>query len=296
VSEYKVLIPLDGSRLAEHALAFLPALAHFGELNVTLVSVSDFADDLLEVVATEEQEREHNLLSTYLREIAADLEKHLGAKVHNETLRGPAAVRILEQAKTASPDVLVISTHGRSGIARWRRGAVADKVIRGANCPVLIVGPKAMERGQWLEAEAIPPFKQILVPLDGSNAAEAALPMATQYAERFGSRVHLFQVMPYVPLAAGFWETATTLRDEVIASGDAYLAGVATKFGERVQVSTAVSIGAPPIEIDAYIKANDIDLVVMTSHGRGGIARTALGSVTDGVIGSGPPVLVVRGG
>jgi nucleotide-binding universal stress UspA family protein len=293
VSEFKVLIPLDGSRLAEHALAFLPALSHFGELKVTLVSVTDFPEDLLEVVATEEREREHNLLSTYLREIAGDLEKHLDAQVRCETVRGPAATRILEEAKETSPDLLIISTHGRSGIARWRRGAVADKVIRGAQCPVLIVGPKAMERGQWLEAEAVPPFRHILVPLDGSDTAEAALPMAVKYAEQFASRLHLFQVMPYVPLAAGFWETSATLRDDVVASGEAYLSGVSARLA-KPDIATAVSIGAPANEIDAYIEANEVDLVVMTSHGRGGFARAALGSVTDRVIGAGPPVLVVR--
>jgi len=295
VSIYKVLVPLDGSRPAEHALAFLPALSHFGELDVTLVSVTDFPEDLLEIVKTEEQEREHNLLSTYLREIAADLEKHLGATVHAETSRGAAATRILETAEATSPDVLVISTHGRSGIARWHRGAVADKVIRGAQCQVLVVGPKAMEQGQWLEAEAVPPFKQILVPLDGSDSAEAALPAALKYASQFASRVHLLQVLPYVPLAAGFWETSDTLRHAVAASGEAYLSGVAEKLGET-KINKCVAIGAPAIEIEAYIKANDVDLVVMTSHGRGGFARAALGSVTDRVIGSGPPVLVVRSG
>ena len=294
MSQYKVLIPLDGSRLAEHALAFLPALAHLGELDVSLISVTDLPQDLLEIVASEEQEREHNLLATYLREIAGDLEKHLGAEVHSDTLRGAAATRILEHAKEISPDLLVISTHGRSGVARWRRGAVADKVIRGAECPVLVVGPKAMERGQWLEAEAVPPFKHILVPLDGSDTAEAALSTAMKFAEQFGSRVHLFQVMPYVPLAVGFWNTPVTLRDDILSSGTAYLSAVASRLDKPGQVVTSVSIGAPSIEIDAYIAANDIDLVVMTSHGRGGFARAALGSVADRVIGAGPPVLVAR--
>jgi nucleotide-binding universal stress UspA family protein len=273
----------------------LPALSHLGQLQVTLVSVVDFPEDILEVVATEEQEREHNLLGTYLREVAADLEKHLGARVQVRLERGPAALRILEQVRETDPDLVVISTHGRSGVARWQRGAVADKVIRGAECPVLIAGPKAMEQGQWLEAEAMPPFKQVLVPLDGSETAEQALPLATRYAEQFGSRVHLFQVMPYVPLSSAFWDTPQTLRDEVLEAGKQYLDGVAAKLETKAAVVSGVSIGAPAIEIEEYIDANAIDLVVMTSHGRGGIARAALGSVTDRVIGAGPPVLVVRG-
>ena len=296
MSEYKVLIPLDGSRLAEHALAFLPPLSHFGELDVTLVSVIDFSDDLLKSLTTEDQERERNLLGSYLSEIASDLEKHLGAHVHTETLRGAAATRLLEQAESVSPDVMIISTHGRSGLARWQRGAVADKVIRGAKCPVLVVGPKAMERGQWLEAEAIPPFKKILVPLDGSQRSEEALPAAMQFAEQFDAQVHLLQVAPYVPLASSFWETPVVVTKEVEEASKQYLTEVAEKLGKPANLSIHVTLGAPSHEIDTFIQQNTIDLVVLTSHGRSGLARAALGSVTDRVIGAGPPVLVVRTG
>ncbi len=294
MSEYKVLIPLDGSRLAEHALAFLPPLSHFGELDVTLVSVIDFSDDLLKSLTAEDQERERNLLGSYLSEIASDLEKHLGARVHTETLRGAAATRLLEQAESVSPDVMIISTHGRSGLARWQRGAVADKVIRGAKCPVLVVGPKAMERGQWLEAEAIPPFKKILVPLDGSQRSEEALPAAMRFAEQFDAQVHLLQVAPYVPLASAFWETPVVVTKEVEAASKQYLTEVAEKLGKPANLSIHVTLGAPAHEIDTFIQQNTIDLVVLTSHGRSGLARAALGSVTDRVIGAGPPVLVVR--
>jgi nucleotide-binding universal stress UspA family protein len=293
VSEYKVLMPLDGSRLAEHALAFLPALLSFGQLEVTLVSVVDFPEDLLTAVVTEEQGREYNLLATYQREIAVDLEHHLGATVHCEVLRGTAPTIILERVKATSPDLLVISTHGRSGIARWQRGAVADKVIRGATCPVLVVGPRAMEKGQWLEAGAVPPFKHVLVPLDGSETAEQALAAAATFVARFSSRLHLLRVMPYVPLSSGFWDTPATLSDDIIEAGKEYLAGVLKRI-EATNAATAVTIGSPAHEIENYVKANDIDLIVMTSHGRGGVARASLGSVTDRVIGAGPPVLVVR--
>ena len=294
MSEYKILIPLDGSRPAEHALAFLPALAYLGQLDVTLVSVVDFPEDLLESVVTEEQEREHNLLATYLREIAGDLEKHLGATVHCKIMRGTASTLILEQAKVVSPDLLVISTHGRSGIARWQRGAVADKVIRGASCSTLVVGPRAMEKGQWLEAGAVPPFKQILVPLDGSEAAEHALGTAREFAGLYASRLHLIRVMPYVPLSSGFWDPPATLMDDILQGGREYLAGVSERVGKAGEVATAVTMGSPSNEIDRYVREHDIDLVVMTSHGRGGLARAALGSVTDRIIGAGPPVLVVR--
>jgi nucleotide-binding universal stress UspA family protein len=294
VSEYKVIIPLDGSRLAEHALAFLPALSYFGQLHVKLISVVDFSEALLQSISEEQQETERNLLSTYLREITGDLEKHLGAVASYEVLSGSASTRIIEEAQKDPPDLLVISTHGRSGVARWQRGAVADKVIRGVDCPVLVVGPKAMEKGQWIEAGAVPPFKQILVPLDGSPLAEQALKPAQEFASLYASRLHLLQVLPYVPLAVGFVATPREAAEHAFDSGRHYIASVvsAKRLGE--DVAQQVAMGSPPSEIEEYIKAHDIDLVVMTSHGRGGIARATLGSVTDRVIGSGPPVLVVR--
>ena len=102
--------------------------------------------------------------------------------------------------------------------------------------------------------------------------------------------------MPYVPISAGFWDAPATITDDIMEGGEAYLESVAKGLGETGQVETAVSIGSPAQEIERYVKANDIDLVVMTSHGRSGLARATLGSVTDRVIGIGPPVLVVRPG
>jgi nucleotide-binding universal stress UspA family protein len=293
MSEYKVLIPLDGSRLAEHSLAFLPALRQRGDLAVSLLSVVDFPEDLLGFVQTEEQEREQNMLSTYLREIADDLNSHLGVMVDYEVGRGPAARVILEHAQDKSPDLLVISTHGRSGVARWQRGAVADKVIREAACPVLVVGPRAMEKGQWLDPELVPPFKQILVPLDGSELAELALTKAIDYAELYDSRLHLLRVMPYLPISSGYWDQPATIAKDILEGGVVYLDGLRARTRGR-DVLTAARIGSPASEIDRYIKTNDIDLVVMTSHGRGGLSRAVLGSVSDRIIGSGPPVLLVR--
>ena len=295
MSEYKVLIPLDGSPMAEHALAFLPALSRVGQLDVTLVSVTDIPEDVLEIAASEDAAREHNLLDTYMRETAATLEGRLGGgTVKAEILRGDAATRILEAATETAPDLLVISTHGRSGIARLRRGAVADKVIRGAPCSVLVVGPRAMQNGKWLDEEAEPPFQRILVPLDGSDTAKAALAAATELARVFNARIHLIQVMPYVPLASGFWSTPATLWERALEHGTRYFSSVAEELDVPGGVTTSVKVGSPSIEIDTYIHENDIDLVVMTTQGRGGLARAALGSVTDRVIGSGPPVLVVR--
>jgi nucleotide-binding universal stress UspA family protein len=296
MGDFKVLVPLDGSRLAEHALAFLPSLSRLGNLEVTLLSVVDFTEEVMRILPQEETQREHNLLATYQREVRADLETHLQATVKTEVMWGGAADFILDQVERDAPDLLIISTHGRSGLARWSRGSVADKVLRDAVCPVLAVGPKAMEHGQWMGDGAVPPFAQVLVPLDGSEPSEEALPVAARWAECFGSHLHLLRVMPFAPLATTFVTPVDTIESEIKLAGQDYLDSVADGLSISGEVIRSVRIGTPARAIDTYIAENQVDLVVMTSHARRGIVRAALGSVTDRIIGSGPPVLVIRPG
>ena len=191
---YRVLVPLDGSRLAEWALAYLPALRQVGELRVTLLSVVDETDGSAGG-AREASERESNLLSTYLHEVSADLERHLGINADAELQTGIPAEVILRFEEQLAPDLTIIGTHGRTGLARWRLGSVADKVIRGAGSNTLVIGPKASEHAVWLEADIVPAFKNILVPLDGSELSAQALAVADQFAEAFRARLHLLRVV-----------------------------------------------------------------------------------------------------
>ena len=161
---YKVLVPLDGSRLAEHSLIYLDALRSLGESEVLLLSVVDQPEAFKYPSPAEAIEREANLLGTYLREVSSDIEQHLGITVETKVTTGAPADCVLEEARAYSPDLLVISTHGRSGPSRWRFGSVADKVIRGAECNILVVGPKAAEAAKWLEGRIMAPFKSLLVP------------------------------------------------------------------------------------------------------------------------------------
>jgi nucleotide-binding universal stress UspA family protein len=293
---FKVLIPLDGSRLAEHSLAFVPPLAHLGDVHVDLLAVVDQSEEIPHLSASEVAERETNVLSTYLREVAGDIRKHLNMSVEPRVVSGSPATEVLDAAVSLKPDMLILSTHGRTGIARMRRGSIADKVIRAVECPVLVVGPKAMEHGQWFEAEAVAPFKSILVPLDGSQLAEQAFPLALRFARAFESRLHLFRAVPVPVSSAGIMGDAVyggKLIDELVVGSEEYLTQV--KEGTELPhgVITKVRVGTPAALIEEYIPANDIDLIVMTTHGRGGVIRTALGSVTDRLLDVGAPVLVV---
>jgi nucleotide-binding universal stress UspA family protein len=295
MANYKVLVPLDGSRLAEHSLVYLDALRSLGESQVLLISVVDESEDFQSLSSAEARERETNLLSTYLREVSADVEQHLGITVENKVATGSPASRLLAEAQDYAPDLLVISTHGRSGPSRWRLGSVADKVIRGAGCNTLVVGPKASEKAVWLEARIMAPFKAILVPLDGSALAESALPVAKSFAESFGSVVHLVRAVPIPAVADGYASEAymPDLLDTLIDGARVYMKGAAERLNWP-KVETDVIVGPAVSQLEDYATQKAIDLVIMTSHGRSGFVRTALGSVTDRLLGGPAPVLIVR--
>ena len=299
MADYKVLVPLDGSRLAEHSLVFLDALRSIGQSQVLLLGVVDESEDFHSLTPAEASDRESNLLSTYLRKVSADVQEHLGIEVETKVLRGVPVAKILEEANGFSPDLLVISTHGRSGVTRWRFGSVADKVIRGAVCDTLVVGPEASEGKARTEASPKDAFKSILVPLDGSTLAEAALAKAKSFAEAFGSSVHLVRAVPIPTSVGGFpGETAfvPNLLEQLEEGAQAYLKELTSGWALEVELKTQVIIGTAAPVLEEYVRRQGIDLVIMTSHGRSGIARTALVRFTDRMLGGTAPVLVVRAG
>jgi nucleotide-binding universal stress UspA family protein len=291
--QYKVLVPLDGSRLAEHSLVYLDALRSLGESEVLLLGVVDATEDFHSLNPGEALERETNLLSTYLREVSSDLKQHLGLEVATKVVIGTPAERIIEETSSYATDLLVISTHSRSGVRRWRLGSVADKVIRGAPCNTLAVGPKASDRSAWLDARIMEAFKSLMVPLDGSPLAEQALPVAVSFAESYGSALHLVRVVPIPLVPGGDAAYVPDLMGSLVNAARGYLENTAAKL-RRPDLVTQVIVGSPTPQLEDYVTTRAIDLVVMTSHGRGGFVRTALGSVTDRLLGGDAPVLIVR--
>ncbi len=294
---HNVLIPLDGSRLAERSLAFVPSLSRLDGFNLTLVSVVNPEEDVSMLAESEASDREANVLQTYLHEIAADMHKHHNIQVATEVLKGNPAEAILERLHAGKTDLLVVSTHGRSGISRWRIGSVADKLIRGAGCETLVVGPRAGDTEGWLEAGAVPPFKKILLPVDGSDLAEQALATVQRYAGAFESEVHVVRVINLTAYGDGLMmESSYTpqLIDTLQEAATEYVAGIAKRIRAPGGVHTEVLVGSPAMSLEMYAEKAAIDLVIMTTHGRGGLARAALGSITDRLLGGEAPVLVVR--
>jgi nucleotide-binding universal stress UspA family protein len=295
MAEHRVIVPLDGSRLAEHSLVYLDALRRLGEIDVLLIGVVDAKEALNYPDPPAAIEKEATLLASYLREVAQVLERESGLHAEVKVPIGSPAERILTEAGEHAADLIVISTHGRSGLSRWRLGSVADKVIRGAGCNVFVVGPQASEEGAWLEGRLKSPFARLLVPLDGSELAESALSAVTEFSDRYSSSIHFVQVVQVPLMYEGVGGTTYTpdLLDGMIEASKKYLDETARKLDQPDAV-THILVGSAADKLRDYVERNDISLVIMTSRGRGGILRTALGSVTDRMLAGYAPVLVVE--
>jgi nucleotide-binding universal stress UspA family protein len=300
--ETRILVPLDGSSLAERALSCAVTLAQGlrAELDLlravwippdVLARLSEAAVELDVISGGLEAEAEE-YLSALVEQLAdADLD------VRPVVEHGPAAETILDYARQAGISHIVMATHGYSGIRHWTHGSVAERVLQTATVPLLLVrvGEQDAEK-DWRQPTSC---QRILVPLDGSPMAEKILPVVTSVARALGAELVLFQV----PIAhvsgwmTGEWYLPVQgVLETAEEDAEAYLSGVADRLAqEGLEVSRATAIGSVANCIIEYAEANRVDLVAMSTHGRTGLARWALGSVADRVLRAGStPILLVR--
>lgn len=288
-----ILVPLDGSELAEKALPHAVALAKAQGASVTLLTVWEGTESELGTtfpsmaMEIETKAREH--FGSYLQ----GLQTRLAATVPVETIvrEGDANEEIGRVADEIGARALVVATHGRSGIGRWLYGSTASRLLRHSSLPVLAVGPHALEHGK-----ADISFTHIMAPLDGTPLAEAALPHATALAASIGARLSLVRVVRWAVQSYPYTlpEAYVPQVDEELEAGaKAYLRQKEAEL-KRVDVDAFVVRGAIADGLLDFINKEAVDLVVMTTHARGGLTRAALGSVADRVLQGPAPVLLIR--
>ncbi|MBI4492945.1 MAG: universal stress protein [Chloroflexi bacterium] len=291
----KILVPLDGSPLAARALPYAEALARPTGARLLLVQAA-WTDHAPDVDWGKSQARAVQEAETYLGSVAAELARR-GLAAETAVPAGEASGAILDEIRLREADLVVMATHGRSGLDRWVYGSVAQGVLARSQVPVLLVRA-------W--QEEVPPLgghPRLLVPLDGSTFALAALPVAVGVADSLGGGELVLVRAAQLP------EHAVVAEGRVIAYVDQQLeslkaeaqdyvqevAGRLAKEHPALQVQFEVRVGPPAEAIVAASREHSASMVVMATHGRTGLSRLLLGSVAGAVLRLGSlPLLLVR--
>jgi nucleotide-binding universal stress UspA family protein len=288
-----ILVPLDGSDLAEGALACAEVLARRCGAALTLVRATQVGHTLGALGTA--QMRAMDEAEAYLSGLAETLADR-GIQVATGVPYGSAAGWITEEAEFRKADLIVMATHARTGPDRWLRGSVAEAVVSHATVPVLMLRSGVdLRSAERLEQ----PTPTLVVPLDGSPFAEAALPVAGELATLLEAQLVLVSVLPAPgqPVAGEgaivtyVGETFERLQTEA----HSYLATTASRLGPAVATEAVVRLGEPAEQIALEAEQRSAAAVIMATHGRAGAVRSLLGSVAGGVLHRVmTPVVVVR--
>jgi nucleotide-binding universal stress UspA family protein len=294
-----VLVPLDGSPLAEQALPWALSIARRAGATLDLVRGHALYASNEPVAAwgpydPHYEDECQQLEQLYLDSTARWLSSVSPVPTCTTLLRdvpGLEGERILERIRTARPDLVVMTTHGRGRVGRFFLGSMADELVRQSGVPVLVLHPQSTVPGLLPE----PVVESILVPLDGSALAEQVLKPAVNLARLLDARCSLLRVVEPPPPSPGGAKLAPAGAQPPEAQ--AYLERLAGPLRERgLQVQTRVVVSRHPDEaILEEARTCGNGLIALATHGRGGISRLLLGSVADTLIrGATCPVLVYR--
>jgi nucleotide-binding universal stress UspA family protein len=303
----KMLVPLDGSELAEVVFTYVKELAARLDTDVTLLHVSRPAGGGFTPMYEAYVERAAGMVKSQIQEVR----KKVGGKaikVQGEVVVGYPAEEVLRYAEEKKINLIVMATHGHSGVKHWAMGNVADKVLRASKIPVLLIRAgvaDATPYDKW-------PTRTILAPLDGSEQAESVLPHVEALAKQRSIKpveVVLLRVCephvvpsyytPELPDTSLNWGEYME-QDMVRCKKEAeeYLAKLEKRFKDiKVGVRSDILVGKAADEIVDYTNKNPFNLIVMTTHGRSGLSRWIYGSVAENVLqGVSVPLLLIRPG
>lgn len=284
----KILVPLDGTELAEKALPYAKNIARLKNSEVILfaVSLTVFVD------------RRDRLFTSYLEVKAKELNEE-GIKTTAATSYGDVAQEIVKYANNNKIDLIVMATHGYSGAKQWMFGSITQKVLYGTVFPVLLIKSKAPEVSE--------DFHRILLPLDGSPFSESSLPYVEELTQNSNKEVLLLHICepPIVPSYGSrpINPTWKKYRDDMW--------GETEKLSTNYLEKTMAALNKKGIEVKAKVikaqtsevaqtimqisKEENIDLIVIATQGRAGTRRWAYGNVANRIVEEFPrPILLIR--
>lgn len=278
----RILVPLDGSEVAEAVLGQVCRLLRVNDASVILFEAVpvpvqpgvEYAPLLSDLKAEAER---------YVAALERQLQKE-GVRARGLVRVGGEATSVLDVARDEKATMIAMATHGRTGLSRFVFGSVAEKVIRASEIPVLLV---RSYKETAVGADRTPvqeiPFRRILVPIDGSEKSLAVLPHVRTFAKAVGASVLVLGVVePTAEGKAGEGEPLVRIAVKDLAR-------------DGIPVDPVIRLGDPASEILDATKRHGVDLLAMSTHGRSGPSRWVMGSVTEKVLRAATvPMLVVR--
>jgi nucleotide-binding universal stress UspA family protein len=281
----RLLVPLDGTDNAAAALPAAATLARATGASITLVRVpTHHGEDPAEVAFGD------LVVEDEVRAAAAELAS--GGLVANWLVRtGPVSQSIIQAGQATNADVIVMATHGRTGLGRAFAGSVSERVVAASGRPVLLL--KA-------DGKPLEHIGTLLVPVDGTTGGILGLTAAVGLARMTGARLILLEVVQPIPMwlygGEGVAYVDPAWEEEALHAAETYVAGLGERLRNTgLQVETRTARGEVATSIHTVADQTDTDLVVMSTHALTGPARAVLGSVADAVVRtSHRPVLLVR--
>ncbi len=276
-----ILVPLDGSELAECVLPHLAAIAEAKDTQVTLIRVMELEGDKQPVDPLEWRFKKAEVES-YLERITEKLSQQGNLQQVNAILlEGQPAERVIEYARKNGVDLILLSSHGKSGVSRWNVSSVVRKIIQNANLSTMIIRAYNPGKADINELH----YQHILVPLDGSLRAEVVLTLAASIAQEQNATlvlahvIHKPEIIQRVPLTNQEQDLLNQVIEHSRDAAEQYMNQLQNRlpvpFKRELRVSNNV-----PHAIQQIAAEQEIDLIILSAHGHSGDPERAYGNVT----------------
>lgn len=296
----KILVPLDGSLVADCVLPHVAAMAQVKNRSVTLLRVMESTHARGTAVNAVDWQLQKSEAQSYLEETGDALRKSVVGEPQAVLLEGRAAERIIEYAEQDETDLIVLSSHGESGLHRWNVSSTTQKIVYRAGRSVLLV--RAYQTETAADRHHLTPiqYRRILVPLDGSQRAEHVLTTATALAERHEAELLLVHVVTKPPMMQRMPLTAedATLAEQVFernqSHAERYFEQLRGRLPETTKTHVLTNTNVPAV-LHNFVNQNQIDLVLLSAHGSSGDGQWPFGSIVSSFVNFGmTPLLIMQ--
>jgi nucleotide-binding universal stress UspA family protein len=291
-----ILVPLDGSPLAECVLPHIVAVTQAFEANVTLIQVLERSRNgrgvpMVDPMDWQIAERQ---AAAYLDGVAARLEK-AGIESANIVVEGSAAERVIEYAHANDVDLIALSSHGKSGLSGWNVSSVVQKIVQRAHRSILLVRAYQPLLG---ELEGLI-YQRLLIPFDGSQRAQCVISSTVALARAYDAEVLLAHVVrrPETPCQIHRTEEDIRLADRLTErnwqEANIHLRDIKSQLPVRAEIRLSVSDDVATA-LHELMEREKVDLVILSAHGRSGVSRWPYGGLTTNLICYGNTPLLIH--